>query len=138
MRFAFLMALTACATYRVVPPAPLAAGVRPIVLRTEKSRLWLSSAGEDCAVGRVFAEGDAALATVAGPEKGVLASADGGRTWTFAAGPYDFREVIFAGGHIYPRSAARILPSEDRGGGWGSAPGGSSRRPPHTPAPRAG
>ncbi len=122
MRFAFLMALTACATYRVVPPAPLAAGVRPIVLRTEKSRLWLSSAGEDCAVGRVFAEGDAALATVAGPEKGVLASADGGRTWTFAAGPYDFREVIFAGGHIYARGAARIWHSEDGGGSWASSP----------------
>src|SRR5260370_16782437 len=95
MRFAFLRGLTACAAYRVVPPAPLAAGVRPIVLRTEKSRLWLSSAGEDCAVGRVFAEGDAALATVAGPEKGVLASADGGRTWAFAPGPYHFPAVTF-------------------------------------------
>src|SRR5258708_10084140 len=137
MRFAFLMALTACATYRVVPPAPLAAGVRPIVLRTEKSRLWLSSAGEDCAVGRVFAEGDAALATVAGPEKGVLASADGGRTWTFAAGPYDFREVIFAGGHIYARGAARIWPSQDRSGGWARPPGGSAPGPLGTPSPAA-
>src|SRR5260370_23810146 len=127
MRFAFLMALTDCATYRVVPPAPLAAGVRPIVLRTEKSRLWLSSAGEDCAVGRVFAEGDAALATVAGPEKGVLASADGGRTWTFAAGPYDFREVIFAGGPTYARGPGRPRRSGAGGGGWAGAAGGVSR-----------
>src|SRR5258708_20223935 len=95
MRFAFLMALTACATYRVVPPAPLAAGVRPIVLRTEKSRLWLSSAGEDCAVGRVFAEGDAALATVAGPGEGGLPPADGGRTSTFAPPPHPFPPAIF-------------------------------------------
>src|SRR5260370_35429287 len=126
MRFAFLMALTDCATYGVVPPAPLAAGVRPIGLRTEKSGLWLSSAGEDCAVGRVFAEGDAALATVAGPEKGVLASADGGRTWAFAAGPYDFREVIFAGGPILARSAGRIWHSEGGGAGWGRRAGGAS------------
>jgi photosystem II stability/assembly factor-like uncharacterized protein len=116
------MALTACATYRVVPPAPLGAGVQPIVLRTEKSRLMFSSAGEDCALARVFAEGDAALATVAGPEKGVLASADGGRTWTFAAGPFDFREVIFAAGRIYARTAARIWHSEDGGKSWASSP----------------
>src|SRR5260370_21795586 len=110
MRFAFLRGLTACAAYRVVPPAPLAAGVRPIVLRTEKSRLWLSSAGEDCAVGRVFAEGDAALATVAGPEKGVLASADGGRNRAFPAWPYYFREVLFPGGPVAASCASPSWP----------------------------
>jgi photosystem II stability/assembly factor-like uncharacterized protein len=122
VRLALLLALTACASYRVLPPAPLTGGMQPIPVRYEKSRLlFFKSTGEDGAVARVFAEGDAALATVAAPEPGVFASGDGGRTWTFARGPFDFREVIFAAGHIYARTAARIWHSEDGGKNWASS-----------------
>jgi photosystem II stability/assembly factor-like uncharacterized protein len=122
VRLALLLALTACASYRVLPPAPLSDGVQEIAVRYEKSRLlFFKSAGEGGAVARVFAEGGAALATVAAPEPGVFASSDGGRTWTFARGPFDFREVIFAAGHIYARTAASIWHSEDGGKSWASS-----------------
>src|SRR5258708_37875473 len=98
MRFAFLMALTACATYRVVPPAPLAAGVRPIVLRTEKSRLWLSSAGEDCAVGGGFGGGDAGRAPGRGPGEGRPAPPTARGTGRSAPGPPGFPSRCFAAG----------------------------------------
>jgi len=122
VRLALLLALTACASYRVLPPGPLTGGTQPIPVRYEKSLLlFFKSDGEGGAVARVFAEGAAALLTVAAPEPGVFASGDGGRTWTFARGPFNFREVIFAAGHIYARTAARIWHSEDGGKSWASS-----------------
>ena len=121
--FLFLaLALTACASYRMLPPPPLESGVRPIPVRYQKTRLGLfKSDGDDGAISRVFAQGSVALATVAGPAQGVFASGDAGRTWTFAGGPFDFREVIFAEGHLYGRTATRIFHSEDSGKSWGGA-----------------
>ncbi len=117
-----VLALVACASYRVLPPPPLEGGVQPIPVRYQKSRLGLlKSDGEDGVIARVFAHGSVALATVAGPERGILASGDAGRTWTFAAGPFDFREVLFSEGHLYGRTANRVFHSEDAGQSWESA-----------------
>ena len=117
-----LLLLAACASYRVLPPPPLESGVQPIPLRYQKSRFLLfKSDGDDGVIARVFAHGSVALATVAGPERGVLASADAGRTWSFTAGPFDFREVLFAEGHLYARTASRIFHSEDQGRSWDGA-----------------
>ena len=117
-----LLALVACASYRVLPPAPLGSGTQPIPVRYQKSRLlFLNSDGDDGRVARVFAQGSVALATVAAPEQGIFASGDAGRSWTFAGGPFDFREVIFTEGHLYGRTATRIFHSEDQGKSWDSA-----------------
>ena len=122
MRPLLLLALAACASYRVLPPPPIESGVQPIPVRYQRSRLALfRSDGDDGVIARVFAQGSVVLATVAGPEQGVLASGDSGRTWTFASGPYDFREVLFAGGHLYGRTATRVLHSEDSGRSWDGA-----------------
>src|ERR1700687_5984046 len=83
-----LLCAAACASYRVLPPPPLESGVHPIPVRYEKSRLLVfNSSGDDGAIARVFAGDGVVLATVARPEPGLLASADGGRTWTVATGP---------------------------------------------------
>ncbi len=117
-----LLLLAACASYRVIPPPPLESGVQPIPLRYQKSRFLLfKSDGDDGVIARVFAHGSVAIATVAGPERGVLASGDAGRTWSFTAGPFDFREVLFAEGHLYARTANRVFHSEDQGRSWDSA-----------------
>ncbi|MCA1825732.1 MAG: hypothetical protein LC689_02190 [Myxococcales bacterium] len=52
------------------------------------------------------------------PEAGVYASADGGATWTFAPGGYDFREVIFSKERIWARGATRVFRSPDGGRTW--------------------
>ena len=121
-RTLFALALSACASYRVLPPAPLGDGVQPIPVRYQKSRLaFFNSDGDDGAIARVFAQGRVAVATVAAPERGVLASGDAGRSWTFVGGPFDFREVLFAGGHLYARTATRVFHSEDQGRSWDGA-----------------
>lgn len=118
-RAALWLAATACASYRVLPPAPLGDGIQPIAVTYESSRaLFFKSRGEDGAIARVFAGGAVALATVTRPQQGLYASGDAGRTWTFAAGAFDFREVIFAEGRLYARGATQVFHSEDQGRTW--------------------
>ena len=122
MRLCLILALAGCASYRVLPPPPLEGGVQAIPVRYQKSRFLLFKAeGDDGSIDRVFAQGNLAIATVAGPERGVLASGDAGRSWTFAGGPFDFREVLFVEGHLYARTATRIFHSEDAGRSWDGA-----------------
>ena len=121
MPFALCLALVACASYRVLPPAPLSGGTQPIPVRYEKSRLlFFKSQGDDGATARVFAKDNLVVATVERPDSGLFASNDEGATWTFASGPFDFREVIFAQGHLYARGSNRIWHSEDQGRSWAS------------------
>lgn len=119
LRLLLCVGITACASYRVLPPPPLESGAQPIPVRYEKSRLLLfKSTGEDGAIARVFASDGVALATVARPAPGLLATADGGRSWTVASGPSDVIEVVFAPGRVYARTTAQIWHSEDQGRTW--------------------
>src|SRR5438132_9132107 len=111
----------ACASYRVLPPPPLsgAAEIAPIPVRYEKTRLlFFKSSGDDGTIGRVWSDGATVLATVVSPEPGIYASGDGGASWTFAPGSFDFREVVFAKGRIWARGATRVYWTDDAGKSW--------------------
>ena len=49
------------------------------------------------------------LATVVSPEAGIYASGDGGASWTFAPGSFDFREVVFAKGATNGKHPGKVL-----------------------------
>ncbi|HTO96434.1 MAG TPA: hypothetical protein VMK66_05260 [Myxococcales bacterium] len=120
IRWAALALCAACASYRLLP---LPAGPGPMPVRYEKSRLFFHSQEEDGALARVFAGPRAVLATVAAPEHGVFASADGGATWAFSSLPL-FDAVLFGGRSIFAVSGNRVFHSEDRGESWqGAEPG---------------
>src|SRR5438270_238306 len=72
----------------------------------------------DGAIGRVWSDGATVLATVLRPEAGVYASGDGGASWTFAPGSFDFREVVFGKGRVWARGATRVYWSDDSGKSW--------------------
>jgi hypothetical protein len=55
------------------------------------------------------------------PEAGLYASGDCGASWTFAAGAFDFRDVLFGKGHVWARGATRVYRSDDAGRTWTSA-----------------
>ena len=136
---AIALALSSCASYRVLPPPPPAPGVSPLPLRLEKTRLLVfSSTGDEAAIERVFVSPvDPALviATSAAPEAGVFASSDGGRTFAFTQvdeeeGGADrrlvrgsfaariFADVLFDPKDarvLYGRSTTRLFRSEDGG-----------------------
>jgi hypothetical protein len=113
----------ACASYRVLPPPPLAGEVAPIPVRYEKTKaLFFKSDGDDGAIGRVYSDGGrVVIATVLRPETGLFASGDGGASWTFVPGGFDFREVIFGRDRIWARGATRVFRSVDEGRTWASA-----------------
>src|SRR4051812_39177325 len=112
----------ACASYRVLPPPPLSGDVAQIPVRYEKTKaLFFTSSGDDGAIGRVFSDGGrVVLATVVRPERGLYASGDGGASWTFLSGGYDFREVLFQHEKIWARGATRVWRSADGGKSWAS------------------
>jgi len=105
----------------VLPPPPLSGSgeIAPIPVRYEKTRLlFFKSSGDDGTIGRVYADGATVLATVVSPEAGIYASGDGGASWTFAPGSFDFREVVFGKGRIWARGATRVYWSDDGGKSW--------------------
>ena len=111
------LALCACASYRILP---LPAQPGPMPVRYEKTRLFFHSVENDGALSRVFSGPGAILATVARPERGVFASADGGTSWAFSAAPA-FDAVLYGEHRIFAVAGARVLRSADAGRTWEAA-----------------
>lgn len=126
-----LAALSGCASYRYLPLPAETGTTTPLSYQATRA-LVFGSTGDDSLVEQIFsspAGGGTTLVTVMRPTSGVLASRDGGASWSFTAFPLDLRatprvlrEVIFDPAdinRIYARAFNGLYLSTDRGQSFG-------------------
>jgi hypothetical protein len=141
-----VLALCGCASYRVLPSPPPPAGLSPLPMRYQTTRLWVfRSVKEDGAVERVFVDPHDSMrvvVTLLRPEVAAYASSDGGASWTRASIPLDvpdsdertqaavvpprlLAEVLFDARdarRAWARAHGRVFHTEDGGLTWAATP----------------